>query len=209
MKSKRLWLLLAVPAVGVSLYSARYLLLGPALFLALQHATYASHLFPLLPHVAGGVIALSLGPLQFLPGIRRRWLRAHRLIGRAYVGGAILAGLGGIGMVPLSLGGMMAHVGFLVLAGMVLASTVAGLVAILRRRVDSHRAWTMRSYALIFSAVTFRAWIGLIVALHLPFPEAYAVGSWVTPLIDLIVAEWLIGRKAVRRVVGPVATAVR
>lgn len=194
MRHRILWLLLAVPAFGVAAYSARYFLLNPALFLAAQRSVYESHLFPLLPHVAGGVVALSLGPFQFLGGLRRRLPTVHRWVGRAYVTAAGVAGLAGIGMAQISEGGTMAHLGFtgLGIAGMLF--TAAGLVAILRRRTASHRAWMARSYAMIFAAVTFRAWVGAVIGFQLPFDEAYAVGAWATPLINLVVVEYLLGR---------------
>ncbi len=189
------WLLLAVPAFGVAGYSARYFTLDPNLFLAIQRSVYESHLFPLLPHVAGGVVALSVGPFQFLSGLRRRFPTLHRWIGRTYVAGAGVAGLAGIGMAQIAQGGIMAHLGFTVLGVMGMLFTGAGLIAILRRRIASHRAWMARSYAMIFAAVTFRAWVGVVVGFQLPFQEAYAVGAWVTPLINLVVTEYLLGRE--------------
>jgi hypothetical protein len=48
-----------------------------------------------------------------------------------------------------------------------------------------------RSYALIFTAVTFRAWLGILVASALPFDQVYAVGAWTSWLINLLAAEAL------------------
>jgi len=80
---------------------------------------------------------------------------------------------------------------FSVLAVLLLLTTGAAFVSILRRRVDAHRAWMFRSYALIFTAVTFRSWLGLA-ATGLPFDQVYAVGAWTSWLIDLLVAELLL-----------------
>src|ERR1700752_3912288 len=49
----------------------------------------------LLPHGVAGVCAIFLGPLQFSDRLRQRYTRLHRVLGRIYVGGAlVLAPLG-------------------------------------------------------------------------------------------------------------------
>jgi hypothetical protein len=54
-----------------------------------------------------------------------------------------------------------------------------------------------RSYALIFTAVTFRVWLGVLVASGLPFDQVYAVGAWTSWLINLLAVEALISRTIV------------
>jgi len=49
-----------------------------------------------------------------------------------------------------------------------------------------------RSYALIFTAVTFRLWLAVGGVAGLPFDQVYAVGSWTTWLFDLLAAELLL-----------------
>jgi uncharacterized membrane protein len=191
------WVVMTTLGTGVALYSARYFSLNPATFIPPQIATYLAHLGPLLLHVGGGVLALSLGPWQFWGGLRARRPVLHRLIGRVYVAAVLAVGTGGLLLAPLSLGGPMAHLGFGAMAVALLFTTGMAFTSILRRRIPSHRAWMMRSYAVIFSAVTFRVWLGMLAAAHLPvLGEGYAVGSWTSWLIDLLVAEMLIRRLA-------------
>src|SRR6476620_7411106 len=58
-----------------------------------QH--YASFKWWLLPHGLAGAAALLLAPMQFSDRLRRRFTRAHRIVGRVYVAGVfILAPLG-------------------------------------------------------------------------------------------------------------------
>jgi Predicted membrane protein (DUF2306) len=94
-----------------------------------------------------------------------------------------------------------------VLALVLLLTTAAAFVSILRRRIDDHRAWMVRSYALIFAAVTFRSWPGLA-ATGLPFEQVYAVGSWTSWLIDLLVAELLLTAIGRARSASPAARRV-
>jgi hypothetical protein len=93
-----------------------------------------------------------------------------------------------------------------VLAVLLLLTSGAALVNILRRRIEAHRTWMCRSYALVFAAVTFRAWLGLAAA-GLPFDQVYAVGSWTSWMINLLAAQVLITATAARRPVArPVIT---
>src|SRR5437899_2148133 len=89
-------------------------------------------------------------------------------MGRIYVAAVVAAAAGGLLLAPLSLGGPIAHLGFSVVAVVRLLTTAAAFVSIRRRRIEDHRAWMVRSYALIFTAVTFRAWLLLLTALGLP-----------------------------------------
>jgi hypothetical protein len=80
------------------------------------------------------------------------------------------------------------------------------LVSIRRRRIQEHRAWMIRSYAVIFTAVTFRAWVA-IASFGLPFDQWYAAGSWTAWLINLLFAELLLGAARQRRRVSQAAPA--
>jgi hypothetical protein len=102
----------------------------------------------------------------------------------------LAAGAGGLLLAPLSLGGPLARVGFSVLAVVLLLTTAAAYVSILRRRIDDHRAWMVRSYVLVFAQATFRSRLGLAAA-GLTFELVYAVGSWTSWLLNLLAAELL------------------
>jgi uncharacterized membrane protein len=188
------WLTVTVLASLVALVSARYFTLDPAVFLPGQAVVYAAHVGPLLLHVGGGVTALAVGPWQLWTGLRARRPALHRAIGRVYVVAVLAAAAGGLLLAPVSLGGPLAHLGFSVLALALLATTAMAFVSIRQRRVAAHRAWMLRSYSLVFAAVTFRLWLAVLGAADLPFDEVYAVGSWTTWLLDLLVAEALVTR---------------
>lgn len=52
----------------------------------------------------------------------------------------------------------------------------------------------IRSYALIFAAVTFRLWLSVLSGAGIPFDQAYGSGAWASWLINLLVAEQVIAR---------------
>ena len=45
----------------------------------------------LLPHGIAGACALLLGPMQFSERLRKRYTKLHRVLGRIYIGGALVA----------------------------------------------------------------------------------------------------------------------
>jgi hypothetical protein len=45
----------------------------------------------LLIHVVAGTCALILAPMQFSDRLRRRYTKLHRVMGRVYVAGALIA----------------------------------------------------------------------------------------------------------------------
>ena len=113
-------------------------------------------------HFAAGGILLLLGPVQLLGGVRRRWPAFHRWSGRVYAACALLAGLGGLVFILVSgtIGGVPMSLGF---AGygalMVVAAVQTWRHALARRepgRLEKHRAWAIRLFALAIGSWLYR-----------------------------------------------------
>ncbi|QMU76909.1 DUF2306 domain-containing protein [Streptacidiphilus sp. PB12-B1b] len=188
------WISMTALALLTAGVSSRYFLDDPGLFLAQQRAVYVADLAPLLFHISGGVVALAVGPWQFVPRLRREHPAVHRVIGRVYVLGALAAGVGGLLMVPKGLYWPVAPLGFAGLAMALLAATTMAFRAIRRRAFTEHEVWMTRSYALIFAAVTFRLWLAVLPNLGVSFEQAYRSGAWASWPINLLIAQWLISR---------------
>jgi uncharacterized membrane protein len=197
------WVAMTVLASTIALISSRYLTADPETFLPQQKLVYLANLGPLMLHIAGGVLALALGPWQFVSRLRTRRPAVHRFVGRVYLVSVLAAGVGGLLMAPKAMVGPIAPLGFGTLAVLLLVTSVAAYVTIRRRQVARHRAWVTRSYALIFAAVTLRLWIGLLPAVGVPFDQAYGSGAWTCWMINLLVAELLIVRSQTRVVAHP------
>src|SRR6476659_9244876 len=125
---------------------------------AWQH--YAPFKWWLLPHGIFGAIVLLFAPLQFSDRLRKRFTRAHRIMGRLYVAGAIgLAPLGAY--IQYYQERMGAPRSFSVLAivdaAMLMGTTIMAFVFAFRRKIALHRQWATRSYAvaLVFIAGRF------------------------------------------------------
>ncbi|MGH9514942.1 MAG: DUF2306 domain-containing protein [Terriglobales bacterium] len=104
----------------------------------------------LLPHGIAGACALLLGPLQFSDRLRQRFTKFHRVAGRIYVASAlILAPLGAyIQFFQERMGAPRSFsIAGLVDAILLMATTGIAFAFILNGRVQQHRQWMTRSFA--------------------------------------------------------------
>jgi uncharacterized membrane protein len=191
------WLLLLLLCLAVSAYAVAYLVLGEEMYPPNLAASFVAHSTSLKLHVAGGGLALAVGP--FLIGGPRARRGRHRVLGKLYVSAVLLGGLGGLSLARFSYGGWSTHLGFAALGVTWIGATCAAWLRIRRGDVEAHRAWMTRSFALTLAAVTLRIDLPLAGALGIPFEAAYPVVSWMCWIPNLLVAEVLVRRTAWRR----------
>jgi uncharacterized membrane protein len=168
---------------------------GEASFRGELAASFRARPWGIFSHAAFGSLALLAGPFQFRRDLRVRRPRVHRLLGRAYVGAALGTGATGLLMALHSSGGPGTHLGFGVLAVLTLTTTWMGLARIRAGDVAAHRAWMLRSFALIFAGVTLRLEQPLLMAAYGgAFAPAYQLVAWLCWLPNLAWAEWHLSR---------------
>jgi len=188
------WGILLLLCLGVVAYSARYLLHPPRTPAeALGNPLGVPWLWI---HVAGSVVALALGPFQFLPALRRSGVKPHRWIGRTYVLGCLVGGGAGLILAAGSSAGPIATAGFGGLALIWIATNLLGWRAAVHGRFDVHRRWMIRSWALTLAAVTLRIYLPLVMIFGLPFLPAYQAISFLAWVPNLLLAELWLRRRA-------------
>jgi hypothetical protein len=146
-------------------------------------------------HLIGGAVALAVGAFQLSRRIRARRLALHRWLGRFYVSGVVIGGGAGLLLAFGADGGFVSRLGFGTLAVLWLTATIRAYIHIPNRRVEKHRAWMLRSYALTFAAVTLRLGLPLSQIAGMPFIDAYQAVAWVCWVPNLIVVEWFVLRR--------------
>ena len=187
------WSIMLFLAVLVFLFASRYLTLDPDFFFPEQKMVYMAHLTMLLIHIVASMLAIVIGPFQFLPGIRKgRWLKVHRWLGRTYLLSILFGGLSGLYMAQFAYGGPITEAGFATLAVLWLYSGFMAYRHIRNKDLERHREWMIRNYALTFAGVMLRLWMPTSYALGIDFLLAYRVVGWLCWVPNLLVAEWII-----------------
>ncbi len=154
-------------------------------------------------HIAGAVLALALGPFQFLAGLRGRHPKAHRRMGRLYLLGVLAGGAAGLYLAPFAYGGPVTRVGFGGLGALWLATGLLAYRAIRAGRVEEHRRWMTRNFALTLAGVALRLWMPGLLAGGVPFDAAYPAAAWLCWVPNLVAAEAVV-RASGRPQVAPV-----
>ncbi|HWT11723.1 MAG TPA: DUF2306 domain-containing protein [Allosphingosinicella sp.] len=148
----------------------------------------------LVVHVAGGVIALLVGPLQFVRRIRARRPALHRAAGLAYILACAIGAPAGFILALGTTAGPVAAVGFAIPAALWPVFTWLGYRAAVERRFADHREWMLRSYALTATAITLRLMLPAAAFLGLEFLPAYRVIAWLGWIVNLALFEYYIRR---------------
>jgi uncharacterized membrane protein len=148
----------------------------------------------LIIHVAGGLAALLLGPLQFAGPVRTAAPRFHRATGRLYVLACAVAAPSGFMLALGTTAGPVVSVGFAIPAVLVAVFTWQGWRAAVERRFDEHKNWMLRSYGVIAVAITLRLLIPASALLEFDFLAAYRVNSWLAWIINVAAVEYAIRR---------------
>lgn len=151
----------------------------------------------LILHVAGGVTALIVSPLQFIRRFREDWPSVHRVTGRIYVVACAVSAPAGFMLALGTTAGPMASVGFAIPAVLWALFTWLGWRAAVERRFDAHREWMLRSYAIVSTAITLRLMLPAAGLLGFDFLPAYRAISWLAWITNLVVFEYHIRRKRV------------
>jgi uncharacterized membrane protein len=162
----------------------------------------------LVAHVATGVIALLLGPLQFVRRVRSRRPALHRATGMIYAAACAVAAPAGLMLALGTFAGPAAGAGFAIPALLLPVFTYFGLRAAMERRFAEHREWMIRSYALVATAITLRLMLPASGLLGFDFVPAYQVIAWLSWTTNLALAEYHIRRTRVSTAgYGTLATA--
>ena len=125
---------------------------------------YESFKWILLPHGIFGTIVLLFAPFQFSDRIRQRFPKAHRVMGRLYVIGALgLAPLGAY--IQYHQERMGAPRSFTVLgivdATMLMSITIIAFIFAVKRKIALHKQWATRSYAVALVFIGARFFMGV------------------------------------------------
>ncbi|RUT31899.1 DUF2306 domain-containing protein [Paenibacillus zeisoli] len=210
-RTKRVWVaMIAILALGVSVYlGVQYFGFGAASSGMIQDKVNNQHLklsdlyfLVLYLHITAGIIAISIGWIQFIDSIRVKYRGLHRTLGAIYSGCVFFSGASGIFIAFKATGGWISTVAFVLLSLSWLYTLTKGLRAIVvEQNLHKHKSWMLRNYALTLAAVTLRIYLPICMLLSgfEDFNVYYRAIAWICWVPNLIFAEWIIRRIPARQ----------
>ncbi len=154
-------------------------------------------------HILSGTVFMLVGPLQFIPSIRRHWPKLHRVSGRIFIVCGLVAAVTALGVefgFPLR-GGHFKRAAMVLFSLTLLVALVIAWRAAIRRKIDVHRAWVIRAYAIGLSLSTTRLYFIPAYLIHgNPTEFEAATVTWIGFCLNCLVAEWIVRRS--RRMPG-------
>jgi uncharacterized membrane protein len=157
----------------------------------------------LLPHGIAGACALLLAPMQFSDRLRRKFTRLHRVVGRIYIGGVVIAAPMGtfIQHFEERIGTSRSFsVATVFQATSWIVTTLIALILIRQGNVEAHRRWMTRSFSVALVFLEVRVVLGVMgwddsgPAVAEMVVWGCDVFAWMAADIALQVQEWLRAR---------------
>jgi Predicted membrane protein (DUF2306) len=133
----------------------------------------------LVAHLGGGSLALLLGPFQFSTWLRRKYVKAHRWMGRLYLCGVLVGSVAAVYMGLRVSRDKAFGMALLYLALPWVVTTGMAYVSVMRRQFAAHREWMIRSYVVTFAFVLFR------------LGEDLNVYGWMGPSTQAVMLAWM------------------
>ena len=119
-------------------------------------------------HLLAAVILVVGGAVQFVPHMRERFPRFHRLTGRVYVTTAVATAVAGLYLTWIrgTRGDLSQYIGGTVNAVLILVCAFLALRSALTRQFDAHRRWVLRLFMVVSAAWFYRVGLFLWVFLN-------------------------------------------
>jgi hypothetical protein len=179
--------------LALSLYfiqhSLRFFSFDPALL-----GKYFRFKWVIMGHVAGGSLALLTGPFQLWAAFRKRYRRAHRVMGRVYVSATCVGALCALALATTTAPAVNwpYALSLHMLASVWLASGLLAFRTAVQKRFKQHEEWAIRSYiatvAFVAQALSFE--LPFVVRLG-TFAEIAATLIWFSWTVPMLAYDYL------------------
>jgi uncharacterized membrane protein len=159
-----------------------------------QWAHIHSFRWYLLPHGIMAACALLLGPLQFSDRLRQRFAKFHRVVGRFYVAGVFIgAPLGFYIQYYVERMGGARSFSFAAFtdAAIWMLTTAIAMYFILKGKVQLHRQWMTRSFAVAIVFLEVRVVLGITGWERLG-PSVVETVVWMCVAFSLLFADFVL-----------------
>ncbi|POS70111.1 hypothetical protein DHEL01_v211495 [Diaporthe helianthi] len=177
------WWLMAIPAFMTSTYALLFLTTDMNLFDPAVKAKIASTIDG-VAHISASLVALGVGPFQFLPIFQQKYPAIHRAMGWGYFAAISIGATAALVVTyrDMPYTRQWGRLGCFVESLLWLETLRRSFVAISRHHdVKAHRRWMMRNYAITYGAVTLRWELPFLLKLnYLSLSAGIALSAWIS-----------------------------
>ncbi|WP_379968103.1 DUF2306 domain-containing protein [Ectobacillus sp. sgz5001026] len=145
-------------------------------------------------HITCGILALVIGPFQFVESFRKRNIRMHRLLGSIYIWSILISFPISCYLAYYATGGVPSTIAFTVLNIFWITATILALKKVKERNIAEHQNWMLRSYAITWVFVTFRMFMPLT-SIVFGFKLGFPIAVWVALISNILFIEWRISKR--------------
>ena len=143
--------------ISISAYFYFYNVLG--YFFGYRNERFGITLFDnqiwFIAHMIGATFSLFLGPIQFWPAVRKKYMSYHRIAGKLYIIGSLIAGISALRL-SIIYDCIGCRYPLVLLSILFLLATSLALVSIRRKNIVAHRQFMIRSYTCALAFVFIR-----------------------------------------------------
>lgn len=196
---------------AIVLSASAYFIINSAFpYLTYQQAPYAGGGYwprfapSLLVHITAGMVALLLGPFQFIGAIRKNYPKTHRLMGKIYLISILIAASASLIMsvskIIIAEKAVIFGSGLFMLAAIWLLSSGMAYWSVRSKNYVQHKEWMVRSYVVTCAFTTFRLSTKILSQKFGVDPNVAAdLMAWASWSIPLIVAEIFLQGSKIRK----------
>ena len=153
--------------------------------------------FWIITHVAMGIIALLVGPIQFWLGWKSKFV-SHKKVGLIYLIAILFSSLASFYLAVTTTVSWVFGMGLGGLGVAWVLTTGVAFLAIRKRNIELHREWMTRSYVVTMGFVFFRFFVGITSAMEIgTLFQRLEAASWFCWAFPLLFAEIIIQRKKI------------
>lgn len=146
----------------------------------------------LIGHITGGILALLIGPFQFIPKFRNNYKKLHKKLGKIYLISILIAAICSTVLAWTAALEIHWTWGFSlqILALVWVVSSYMAYSSIRKKRIQQHKEWMVRSFIITLSFVLFRLFNDITLMAGLgTFIERAPTIIWASWSIPLFFAE--------------------
>jgi uncharacterized membrane protein len=160
---------------------------------------YYEHFVATWLHLGPGLLIMLIGPTQFIPALRKKYLTAHRWAGRVFI---VCGGIGAasgffIGVfypfMDIAGQGFNESMATLFFATYTLFCLYRAYTAIRQKQFGAHREWMVRSFALMLAIATERVMLGILMSTtEIGVAVLFGTTFWMAGAINIAASEiWI------------------